>query len=1606
MHPLDSILDRWRQEEAGALFSRTRAMGTAFEDLCAAFLTHDPVQSLELQDVKTFADWARERDLDQTDTGIDLVAGLRNEPGFAAIQCKFLQTGKAIPKSEIASFLAASGRPEFRRRILIDTTGRPWSKNAENTLRDQAIPVQRIGLHDLKASPIQWADYVTSDGEIVRTPPKKARPHQQQAIDSALIHLESPGTRGKLLMACGTGKTLVGLRIAETLAGRGGRVLVLVPSLALLSQTLRAWVDDTELPVRAFAVCSDSQTGRPRRSADDTADMDVLDLAYPATTDPARLAKAAEPDAPDRMTVVFATYQSSGVLEEAQQRHGLPAFDLAIADEAHRTAGALIPGEDPSPFVRIHDNEAIRAGRRLYMTATAKVYAESARTRAGKLAATLCSMDDEDRYGPVLHETRFGDAVEQGLLADYRVIVLTVPEALAARVTIRNFAEGETLTIDEQGRMIGCLRALAKTDTDQFPEDDRAPMRRAIAFCNFIKSSQQLEQRIHDVAEGYADYTGDTDAPPVSARHVDGTFNAAGRADALAFLDETPGDETRILTNARCLTEGVDVPALDGILFMHPRKSQIEVVQAVGRVMRQAPGKKLGYIILPVVVPSTGTPEQALDDDTRWRTVWQMLNAIRSHDERFEGMLNRLGMGDSGDRISIIALADWRPASEPSGDNRPAADPHAGDTSTPAAQQQAMVFEGLPEAIRTKIVEKCGNRRYWEEWADDVARIARAHIERIRAIIDSGEAERDVFHEFLDELRDDLNPGVTENEAIEMLAQHMVTKPVFDALFGDAAAAHRNAVSQGMQTVLDVLEPAGLDREAETLDDFYESVRRRVQGAGTAEARQKIVVELYDKFFRNAFPRMTQRLGIVYTPVEIVDFILGSVQHVLREEFRTGLADPDVHVLDPFTGTGTFITRLMQSGMLSRDEIVRKYGGGGRTARAARERDRAAGVLHRVGQHRDGVSGRDRRRVPAVRWHLPHRHVRDARQGRPDRLHLPRQLGPAHPPEEPRHPRYRRQPALVGGAEERGGRQPERGISRDRGANRQDLRRPLHGDTEEQPLRHLQDGHSLGVGPHRQAGRRRLRHERLVDRRQCGFRHPRVPVGRVQLDPCRESTGQSHGQQGELLPRRRAARSFGQGSRAPVAITVLVRNPNASHEGCRIHYRDIGNYLTREEKLKILSDAGSIAGVDDWQTITPNRHHDWIGQRDEAFQKLTPIGSKEAKSGRADGEVFGLFSNGYKTGRDAYVYNFSRDACAENARRMVDDYLGALREMEENDNPEATVDDITRHHSSNLRWDNKLKHRVQRRAIAGFLRTHVREVAYRPFVKQYLYADRTFSQRPGMTGVLFPEPDTENRAICVTGTGSTKPFSALVVDAMPDIQLMFNGQCFPRYRYERRDEEQGELLDDAHGPKRIDNIPDSALAAFRAHYADDAITKDAIFDYVYGALHASDFRERFANDLAKQLPRVAMADDFHAFAEAGRALAVLHLGYETCDEYPLTTDAKIESPAAEHYRIGPRKMRYADDDRAVLIVNDHIRLSGIPAASTPLRSQWAHAARVVHRPLPHHQGQRQRHRQRSQRLVCGPSRPRHGGPPHRPPVGRNRAHRGGPPKCPGRGAPS
>ena len=1216
-----------------------------------------------------------------------------------------------------------------------------------------------------------------------------------------------------------------------------------------------------------------------------------------------------------------------------------PGFDLAICDEAHRTAGAILPGEEQSHFTRIHGDGNIRAGRRLYMTATPKVYAESARTRAGDLAAALCSMDDEKLYGPVLHEVGFADAVEAGLLSDYRVVVLTVPENLAARI-LAHFGGDleEGLRIDDTALMIGCWRALAKADPEVFPEQERTPMSRAIAFCRTIRSSKQVEHLFADIAEQYRslDSGGDPErklpAHAAPARHIDGTCNAARRAEALAWLDAPGEGECRILTNARCLTEGVDLPALDGILFMHPRKSQIEVVQAVGRVMRKAEGKQMGYIILPVVVAPGANAENVLDDNERWRKVWQMLNAIRSHDEGFDAELNRIEMGETPKHLSVVTLSDWQPPSD-----RPPVNGNGGDPPPPPPPpppEQRTLFEELPGAIMAKIVEKCGSRRYWDEWAGDVARIARAHVERITAMVTVDErnagnedirAAAEIFDGFVAELRDDLNPGVTREDAIEMLAQHMVTGPVFDALFGEDAFTARNPVSRAMQTMLDVIRPSGIDAEADSLEEFYESVRRRVKGAESDEARQRIIAELYDKFFRNAFSETSKRLGIVYTPVEIVDFILHSVSTALGDEFGTGFGDEGVHILDPFAGTGTFITRLLQSGLIGEAELARKYKSEIHANEIVLLAYYIASVNIETAFH--GTAGGEYRPFGRICLtdtfqlseadDLEAALLKDNSDRRMQQKEQDIRVIVGNPP-------------WMAGQKEHGYPQLFERIEKTYAArSTATLKNSLY------------DSYKLAI---------RWASDRIGDKGVIGFvtngswLDGNVDSG-IRACLAEEFTSvhvlNLRGNARTSGEQRRAegGNAFGEGSRAPVAITILVRNPTKADDGCRILYRDIGDYLTREQKLEFVREAGSTAGIEDWQEITPDQNHDWIARQEPGFEQLYPLGSKAAKAGKADDTIFGLYSRGLATSRDAYLYSFSRSSCLENARLMIADYMAALAELGERPSA-AQAKAAAAGHTANTHWDRELENNLRRKKEVVHSPKRVWRAQYRPFVRQHCYVDYTLVNNKYQQDSIYPDSNATNRAICVPGIGSTKPFSALMVDAMPDLELISKGQCFPRYRFtEPSEPQEGSLFEDeTRQGRRVDNITDSALERFRTHYRDQGICKDEIFDYVYGVLHAPDFRTAFPNALARQLARIPLAGDFRAFAEAGRELAELHLGYETCPEYPLElVFSGGGKPQPEHFRLRAKPMRFAgkkgDTDRSVLIVNDHVRLAGIPEAA-------------------------------------------------------------------------
>ena len=923
---LTSVLDSIRE-----VSTSERDKGDRFERLVQAALRADRTYQERFSDVWLWMDWPDRGN--EPDIGIDLVA--RNaDGGFTAIQCKFYAEDHTLTKEDIDSFFTASGREPFTDRMIVATSDR-WSSNAEKSLLGQQIPVTRVGVDDLAAMTVDWASFdPASPANLVTQERLPLREHQQIAVDKVRVGFGESG-RGQLVMACGTGKTLTSLRIAEEHAGAGGHVLFLAPSIALVSQSLKEWTGQCEVPIRPFAICSDATAGKPIEGENAT----QFDLPIPPTTDVESLlaAGAGGGDEPDRMTVVFSTYQSVQVVADLQAQTGL-VFDLVVCDEAHRTATGSSDDDDMSAFIKVHDDEIIPAERRLYMTATPKVFKPAAKEDALDADMLLASMDDPEVFGPEFHRLGFGEAVGRGLLADYRVLILTVDETAISESFQELLSSHGELNLPDVAKFIGCLTGLAKlpgkagagfTDTDP-------PMQRAVAFWSSIAESKRFAEQFDLVADFYNDEraaAGDAGhrAIRVPTRHVDGTDNIRSRREDLRWLKQAPPDgECRILTNAKCLTEGVDVPALDAVMFLKPRRSKIDIVQAVGRAMRKPPGKSIGYIILPIAVPAGQEPSAALSSNPDYDVVWDILQALRSHDERFNAYVNRIALRSeepTADPDGPIMVIDGSPTElkDPEADDGPAGDVEEGESFI---QPELFDFEEWTGAIYTKIVKKVGTRTYWEDWAADVVKIAGRHETRIETILANSPDVADSFSDFVRALHGILNDSITEEDAISMLSQHLITKPIFEALFGDDSFATQNPVSIAMQEMVDLLEKHNLATETEHLGGFYDSVRLRVEGIpdSDAHARQTIIKDLYGRFFKIAFPKMADSLGIVYTPVEVVDYIIWASQAALQEHFDgASLGDAGVHILDPFTGTGTFVTRLLQSGYIERGDLARKY---------------------------------------------------------------------------------------------------------------------------------------------------------------------------------------------------------------------------------------------------------------------------------------------------------------------------------------------------------------------------------------------------------------------------------------------------------------------------------------------------------------------------------------------------------------------------------------------------------------------------------------------------------------------------------------------------------
>ena len=1440
----DSVLRDIRSRSTGP-----RDLGDRFERIILDVLRRDRHYRNRFDLVQTWRDWARENHVKETvgtgqDLGIDIVARERVGGELCAVQCKCYADDTVLDAAPVNSFLAAGVTYRMKNYILACTG--PINKAALAKLRGARCQI--MTRDDLRYK-FDWGAYPE---KVVPPPPKKLMHYQKRALGDVISGF-SENSRGKLIMACGTGKTLVSLHAAERLAGRGGVVLYLVPSISLILQSMREWSDNANMPHYYMAVCSDKTVRNAEQGT-------LTELEAPASTDPRTLGERAGRMRGNALNVIFSTYHSVEVVEKAMAGRKL---DLVLCDEAHRTAGVDEHGSE-SYYTRVHYDRNIRAARRLYMTATPRIYTDAVKGRAEQQQKVVVSMDD-DLYGPVFHSLSFYDAVHKHkVLCDFKVRVAVMDgDTLDELVQRAQAGDDSMVPLDEKTLMASVWHALEHPGAD----DKKGLLQRVIMFCDMINSSKILAgERINykrDVREDPAQLeeamridaqrsfekivshikkvTRARGRNRVDVKHVDGGDSAQDRRARLEWLKSSGDDPStcRILSNARCLSEGVDVPALDGVVFMNPRKSVVDVVQAVGRVMRKSPGKEFGYVILPVAIPAGVDINDGMEHNEYFKVVWQVLNALRSHDPQLASEINKLeltGFHSDSEVTNRIIIR------------------HAYGHGL---WQAELLGPKMIGGIASKLVQKVGDVNYYDKYGKRLGETARTIESRIRNKMEANpkyKAEVKRLHSGLHQMVGD---SITFDETVRVLAQHMVLAGVFDQLFSGEFTT-RNPIAQVLESVAAKI---GLREELRGLGDFYDDIRRELSGIETREARQSFIKKIYGNFLESADKKGAEKHGIVYTPVEVIDFIIHSVDVLLKKHFNLSLNNRRVKVLDPFVGTGTFLTRLLESGLIT-GNLYEKY----RHDLLANELILLAYYIATVNiettysslrkggryvpfagisytdtlqinpRYREGGHHRQEQSKIDERFQAAHKRIKYQRGS-----HIHVIIG--NPPYSAGQSNYNdeNQNIVYPGLDAR-------------------IKATYLKRTNAQRKASLYDSYIRAL---RWASDRIGQSGIIAVITNAGFLRSDPGAGiRASLEEefseiwCFDLRGNQR-TQGDVS-RREGGKIFGAESRAAVAITLLVKKPHK--KDCSIHYYDIGDYLTREQKLHIIKELKSIEGIKEWDLLKPDSNYDWLDQRRSDFRKYDAMGVKRLKPGEASSSIFHVHSGGVATSRDAWAYNASIDQLEANMKRHID-YCNS----QNLDNP--IID------SKQGKWGRGLSQKIKKNK-PQYDSNKIRIASYRPFFKQYLYFDSTrlFNNEIYQIPKLFPENETKNLTIVVPYK-FVGELSVLVTDITPDLELIHHGQCFSFYRYV------------VEGKK--DNITDVTLLEYRRRYKNSTITKLDIFYYIYGMLHQPEYKKKFAANLIRELPRVPMAPDFTGFCNAGKKLADLHVGFETCTRYDL-----------------------------------------------------------------------------------------------------------------------
>lgn len=1489
-HSFDKIIASLEREDMSQ-----RDRGTLFELLVTAYLKREPMYARLFDEVWMLSDVPEEYGIPKRDTGVDLVARNRETGELFAIQCKYYSKDTSIQKAHIDSFLNEIGKSYYAEGIIVTSTDK-WSDNANDALLNRDKNIARIGLSQLRDSEIDWSQFSFEKPEIIELKsPKQPRSHQIPAIE-AVINGFKEADRGKLIMAPGTGKTYTSMVIAEKMAEEKDgpfRVLYLVPSIQLLSQSLRGWTADSKYryDMDTFAVCSDRKVTKKIKGENEFEDIAAADLGYPATTDYEKLLERQKgidsADTQSKFLVVFSTYQSIDVIIEAQ-KNGFYEFDLVVCDEAHRTTGATEAGKEASAFVKVHSDDNIKAKKRLYQTATPRIYGEDAKQKADEMSVVIADMNDETIYGEELYRIGFGDAVNKGILTDYKVMVLAVDEEMIAR-SFQNMLANKRdteLEFDDVTKIIGCWNGLIKRKSNSNVISAN-PMKRAIAFTGTIRESKLIKEMFTEVVDMYINTSGDQREPVrVEIEHADGSMNALQKNEKISWLkSEVPDNTCRILSNARFLTEGVDVPDLDAVMFLKPRRSKIDIAQAVGRVMRKAPGKDYGYVILPIGVPAGVDANNVLDKNEKYQVVWDVLNALRSIDERFDATINKLELNKKKpEQIQVIGVGS---APDESEGGFTVAEP---ETEQLALGLDEEDFSDIERAIYGKIVKKVGNVRYWEDWSKDVAEIAQQHMMRIRVMLeDTGSEAFKAFQKFVSGLRNNINNGISDQQAIEMLAQHIITKPVFEALFDSYSFANNNPVSQAMDAVLKVMDEQGLLKEQERLEDFYESVRIRAEGIDNLKAKQDIIIQLYDKFFKVGFKETTERLGIVFTPVEVVDFIINSVNDILKKYFNKSISDEGIHILDPFTGTGTFIVRLLQSGLISKEYLLRKY-----------TQELHANEIVLLSYYIAAINIEETFHSIMKGEYKPFEGIvlTDTFESAEHENSFVDELFDEN---NARLKKQQKEPifAIIGN--------PPYSIGQSSvNNNNKNVDYPKLNAAIEETYAKYSTGKAKNTLYDQYIKSFRWASDRIHDKgiiafvtnasfidsqstgglRKCWYEEFNY-IYVYNLRGNARTSGEKR--------RKEAGNIFGEGTRTPIAITILIKDGSNNH---KVFYNDIGDYLSREQKLNKLKDSQTIGKLE-WVEIIPDDNNDWINQRDERYNTFIPFIDKENKSS-------GVFKDQYigvSSARDVWTSGFSYERTRLNVHRMIDNYNSEILRLKGVTDKDERLSLVNKSENF-IKWTRGLNKAFSNNKQLEISDDNMIVYLHRPFTKKWFYYDKSVVEY--MTRYQHIFNDMGN-VLYIQGQGTNKDFSALVTNLVPNYQVISNGKGFPTY-----------LGSDSLG--RIQNINTEFLN--KTH-----LTEEEAFCYIYAILHHPDYLEKYQNDLSKAFPRIPILKHIDDYVEVGQELVKLHLNYESIPPYEgVSVESNKTKPSYKVVKMKHPKKGVLDK----IVFNPDITISNIP----------------------------------------------------------------------------